>query len=182
MKRLHTKTKEEIAGNSSVTMSKAREVVTLGLLTALVFAAQIVLASLPNIEIVSLLFMLYTLVLGRKVFLIIYAFTILEGLFYGFGLWWVNYTYIWTVLAILALFFHKQRSAWFWSIVSGFYGLFYGALCAIPYFFIGGPPAAFAYWISGLPFDVTHCIGNFIVCLALYKPLRNILEKCLISA
>lgn len=66
----------------------------MGFLTAVVFAAQVVMGFLPNIELVTLLFILYTLVLGKKVFLIIYVFVFLEGFFYGFGLWWINYLYV----------------------------------------------------------------------------------------
>ena len=38
----------------------------MGFLTAVVFAAQVVMGFLPNIELVTLLFILYTLVLGKK--------------------------------------------------------------------------------------------------------------------
>lgn len=151
----------------------------MGMMTAASFAGQIAMSFLPNIEIVTLLFILYTLLLGKKVFLVIYAFVLLEGIFYGFGLWWLNYLYIWTILAIVVLIFRNQQSVWFWSIVSGFYGLSYGALCSIIYLFIGGINTAFAYWVSGLGFDVIHCIGNVVVCLILYKPLRYVLEKCM---
>ena len=157
--------------------SKAKEIVIMGMMTAASFASQIAMSFLPNIEIVTLLFILYTLLLGKKVFLVIYAFVLLEGIFYGFGLWWLNYLYIWTILAIVVLIFRNQQSVWFWSIVSGFYGLSYGALCSIIYHFIGGINTAFAYWVSGLGFDVIHCIGNVVVCLILYKPLRYVLEK-----
>ena len=157
--------------------AKAKEIVIMGMMTAVAFASQIAMSFLPNIEIVTLLFILYTLVLGKKVFLVIYAFVLLEGIFYGFGLWWLNYLYIWTILAIVVLIFRNQQSVWFWSIVSGFYGLSYGALCSIIYLFIGGINTAFAYWVSGLGFDVTHCVGNVVVCLILYKPLRYVLEK-----
>ena len=151
----------------------------MGMMTAAAFAGQIAMSFLPNIEIVTLLFILYTLVLGKKVFLVIYAFVLLEGIFYGFGLWWLNYLYIWTILAIVVLMFRKQDSVLFWSIISGFYGLTYGALCSLIHLFIGGPNTAFAYWVSGLGFDVTHCIGNVVVCLILFKPLRYVLEKCI---
>lgn len=157
--------------------AKAKEIVIMGMMTAVAFASQIAMSFLPNIEIVTLLFILYTLVLGKKVFLVIYAFVLLEGIFYGFGLWWLNYLYIWAILAIVVLIFRKQESVWFWSVISGFYGLAYGALCAVIYLFIGGVNTAFAYWVSGLGFDVTHCIGNVVVCLILYKPLRYVLEK-----
>ncbi|MDQ9757401.1 hypothetical protein RFZ45_00270, partial [Acinetobacter baumannii] len=62
------------------------------------FVAQIALAVLPNIEIVSLLVIVYTLVFERKTIPIIYAFALLEGLVYGFGIWWIMYLYVWTIL------------------------------------------------------------------------------------
>lgn len=158
--------------------SKAFEIVSMGIMSAIMFASQVAMGVLPNIEIVSLLVILCTLVYGKKVFLIIYTFVLMEGLYYGFGLWWINYTYVWTVLAIIVLLFRKQTSPFFWSIVSGFYGLFYGALCALIYFFIGGPSMALSYWVSGLSFDITHCIGNFVVCIVLFQPLYSILKKC----
>lgn len=151
----------------------------MGVLTAVVFAAQVAMGFLPNIELVTLLFILYTLVLGKKVFLIIYVFVFLEGIFYGFGLWWVNYLYVWTVQSIVTLILRKQTSVFFWSILSGFYGISFGALCAIPYFFMGGPSSAFAYWVSGIAYDIPHCIGNVIVCLLLFKPLYKVLDQVL---
>jgi len=158
---------------------KTWEIVVMGVLTAVVFAAQVAMGFLPNIELVTLLFILYTLVLGRKVFLIIYVFVFLEGIFYGFGLWWVNYLYVWTVQSIVTLMLRKQTSVFFWSILSGFYGISFGALCAIPYFFMGGPSSAFAYWVSGIAYDIPHCIGNVIVCLLLFKPLYKVLDQVL---
>ena len=50
------------------------ELLLMGILTALLFIGQVFLAFLPNIEIVSFLIILYTLVFGRKVFLMIYTF------------------------------------------------------------------------------------------------------------
>ena len=158
-------------------MGKTWEIVLMGFLTAIVFAAQVAMGFLPNIEMVTLLFILYTLVLGKKVFFIIYVFVFLEGIFYGFGLWWINYLYVWTVQCIITLFLRKQTSVIFWCIISGFYGITFGALCAIPYFFMGGIPSAFAYWVSGIIYDIPHCIGNIIICLLLFKPLYKILNQ-----
>ncbi|MBR5508661.1 MAG: hypothetical protein IKV59_01260 [Lachnospiraceae bacterium] len=157
---------------------KTKEIVIFGILTAIVLAGQVALVFLPNIEIVTLLFILYTLVLGRKVFYIIYVFALVQGLIYGFGMWWINYMYVWSVQAIITLIFSRQTSVMFWGILSGFYGISFGALCSIPYFFAGGPSAAFAYWVAGIPYDITHCIANLVICVVLYTPLRYILEQC----
>ena len=144
-----------------------KEIALMGILSALLIIGQVALGFLPNIEVVTLLVIAYTLVFGKKVFFIIYIFVLVEGLIYGFGLWWINYLYVWSVQAAVTLFFRKQKSVLFWSILSGFFGITFGALCALPYFAIGGPQAAFAYWISGLAYDIPHCIGNVVVCLVL---------------
>ena len=34
-----------------------------------------------------------------------------------------------------------------------------------------GPGAALANWVSGIPFDIAHCAGNFLTTLLLYTPL-----------
>ena len=149
----------------------------MGVLTALLFMGQVLMSFLPNVEIVSLLILLYTIHFGRYVFWMIYGFVFLEGFLYGFGMWWFQYLYIWTLLALAAMPFRKQTSPVFWSILSGFFGLFFGALCSLPYLVTGGPAAAFGYWVSGLGFDITHCIGNVVLCLILFSPLHTLLLK-----
>ena len=66
-----------------------------GVLGAVLLVVQVALAPLPNIELVSLLVMLFTLALGRYVAYSLAVFVLLEGLIYGFGLWWFSYLYIW---------------------------------------------------------------------------------------
>ena len=156
---------------------KVRELVVLGLLTALVYVAQIALAFLPNIELVSLLFILYTLVFGPKVLYIIYTFALLEGLLYGFGIWWITYLYVWTILAGLTWCFRKMESSLGWAILSGAYGLAFGALCEISHFFFVGWQGMVASWLAGLTFDIAHCVGIFLAALALFKPLLHLLKR-----
>ncbi|MDY3926503.1 MAG: hypothetical protein SOZ12_04105 [Anaerotignum sp.] len=157
--------------------NKARSLAWMGVLTALLFTGQVVMSFLPNLEIVSLLIILYTIFFGKKVFWMIYGFVFLEGFLYGFGMWWFQYLYIWSILAMVVLLLRNNTSALFWSIISGFFGLSFGALCTLPYLFTGGPAAAFSYWVSGLGFDLTHCIGNMVLCLVLFKPLYALLQK-----
>lgn len=96
------------------------ELLLMGILTALLFIGQVFLAFLPNIEIVSFLIILYTLVFGRKVFLMIYTFILLEGILYGFGLWWFQYLYLWSILAATVLLLRRFNHFLFWSVISGF--------------------------------------------------------------
>lgn len=154
---------------------RARELTLMALLGALLYVGQVVFAFLPNIEVVSVLVLTYTLVFGRRALLPIYVFVLLEGVTYGFGLWWVMYLYVWAVLYLVVRLLRRNTSALVWAAVAGFYGLGFGALCTIPYFVAGGPGAALASWTAGLLFDLFHCAGNFVTTLVLYRPLMAVL-------
>ena len=154
-----------------------REVVLFGVLGALTFAAKYAMSFLPNIEPVSLMVMLYAVVFGRKWVYPVYLYVALEILFYGISLWNINYLYIWAVLAIAAGCMKKMQHPLGWAILSGAFGLLFGALCGIVDIFIGGFGYALTKWISGIPFDIAHCAGNFVIALLLFVPMRRLLEK-----
>lgn len=156
---------------------KARDIALMGMMAAALEAAKFVLSFLPNVELVTLLIILYTLYFGKKVLPVIAVFVLLEGCRYGFGLWWVMYLYAWPILAGAAWLLRRQRSAWVFSILAGAFGLSFGALCAVPYFFAGGPAAAFSWWVAGIPYDIIHCVSNFLLCRLLFCPLRDVMEK-----
>ncbi len=144
-----------------------------GLLAALLYASQIAMAALPNIEAVSLLVILFTIHFPRTIPLILPVFILLEGLTFGFGIWWVNYLYVWPLLALGAHLMRRNNSLLIWAIYSGVFGLCFGALCAIPWAISGGWAAGVAYWVRGIPFDIAHCAGNIAMMLVLYKPLSR---------
>lgn len=150
-----------------------RQIVILSLMTGILLISKGVLSFLPNIELVTLLLMVYTLVFGVKVFYIIYAFVLVEGIIYGFGLWWVSYLYIWTILALVTLLFRNNKSVFLWAFVAGIHGLLFGAFCGIPYIILGGISFFISYWINGIPFDIIHCISNFICVLTLFIPIKK---------
>ena len=97
-------------GVSSKTRMGVIDVILIALLADLLLVFQIAFAFLPNIELVSLLIILYTLHLKRKTLFIIYLFALMEGLIYGFGLWWIMYLYVWTILYFIVRIFSKQTS------------------------------------------------------------------------
>ena len=101
----------------------------------------------------------------------------MEILFYGISTWNVYYLYVWTVLALGAIVMRKATHPLAWAMLSAVFGLFFGALCGIVDVFIGGFAYAGSKWVSGIPFDLLHCGGNFGMALIMFKPLRNLLEK-----
>ena len=154
-----------------------RELALFSVLGALTFAAKYVMAMLPNIEPVSLMVMLFAVVFGKKCLYPVYLYVAMEILFFGLGLWNINYLYVWAVLAAAAYVLRDMDSALGWAMVSGVFGLLFGALCGIVDIFIGGIPYAITKWISGIPFDIMHCAGNFAIALLLFKPMRQLTQR-----
>ena len=84
---------------------------------------------------------------------------------------------MWAVLAVCAYALRDMESSLGWALLSGSFGLLFGALCGIVDVFVGGFSYAAAKWVSGIPFDIAHCAGNFIMALLLFQPLRGLMEK-----
>ena len=154
-----------------------REVVLFGMLGAMTFAWKYVMSGMPNIEPVRLMVMLFAVVFVKKWVYPVYVYVAMEIMVFGIGLWNINYLYIWAILAMLAYSMRSIQSPLAWATLSGVFGLAFGALCGIVDVPVGGVGYAVAKWISGIPADITHCVGNFCIALLLFKPIRNLLEK-----
>ena len=154
-----------------------REITLFGMLAAVTFGAKWVMAALPNIEPVSLMVMIFGAVFGWKALFPVAVYVAAEILFYGLGPWNINYLYIWPLLALLAACLRNMRHRLAWALLSGVFGLLFGALCAPVDVAIGGFGYAVSKWVSGIPFDLTHCAGNFVIALLLFVPLRNLTKK-----
>lgn len=153
------------------------QIALFGMLGALTFGAKFVMSYLPNIEPVSLMVMVFAVVMGTKALYPIYLYILLEILVYGIGDWNIMYLYIWPLLWLIARLLRKMQHPLGWAMLSGVFGLLFGALCSPVYYFMGGWQMVTAKWISGLSFDLMHCAGNFVIALVLFVPLRELLTK-----
>ena len=156
---------------------RLRLVALSGILGAVLLVCQIAMAPLPNIEIVSVLVMLFAIALGKYVGYTLSVFVLLEGLVFGFGLWWFSYLYIWAVLAGAAVIFRKMESRLGWALLCGFFGLLFGTLTSIPTFILSGFAAGIAYIATGISFDLIHAVSNFLLAFLLLPVLRRLFDK-----
>jgi energy-coupling factor transport system substrate-specific component len=155
-----------------------KDVAYLGMSLAILEASKLALDLLPNIEVVTLLFIVYTIFYGRKTILVAIGFTAIECFLKGFNVWSFMYLYIWPLLIIIVYYANRHKVGYgFYCILSGFFGLFFGMFCSIPYLFIGGWSMAITWWIAGIPYDIIHCVSNFVLCLLLFNPLCAIMRK-----
>ena len=80
------------------------------------FALQVAMSGLPNIEPVSLLVLVYAVVFGKKCLYPIYLYVLMEILVYGIGTWNVNYLYVWAILALAAYLMRKMEHPLYWAL------------------------------------------------------------------
>lgn len=154
-----------------------RDIVTVGLAVAFIEAAKFVMAGIPNVELTSFLLIMFALHFGKLIYFAIPVFILIEGAVYGFGLWWIMYLYAWPMLVIVTRLIGRKMSRYGLAMLSGAFGLGFGAMCALPYIFLGGFKAAFLYWVAGIPFDIVHGVSNFIIMMILYRPMARIMQS-----
>lgn len=163
-----------------------KEIVVFSLLGAIMFISKQLLEFLPNIHMLGMLTMVYTLVYRKKALFPIYVFVLLEGVIAGFSMWWIPYVYIWTVLWGITMILPKNMpnklATPVYMIVCALHGLCYGTLYA-PFqaLWMGFNFKATLSWIvAGLPWDGIHALGNLIfgiMILPLTNLIRNLNEK-----
>lgn len=157
-------------------MVKVQSITRIALFGALLYASQLALSFLPNIEIITLLIVLFTRHFGKEGTFACFVYALLTAFTWGFGIWWLTYLIVWPLFSLLVYKLRKNDSWIIWAIINAVFGLCFGAIFALPYVFVS-PSYALSYWISGIPFDLTHCAGNFVAAITLGKPLDLALGK-----
>ena len=152
------------------------------MLSSIMFCSKLVMEALPNIHLLGMLTMAYTIVLRKKALIPIYGYVMLNGLYAGFTMWWVPYLYIWTVLwAVTMLLPRKMPRAVkcvVYPAVCCIHGLLFGLMYAPAQALILGFnfEQTIAWVTAGAAFDVLHGVGNLIAGL-LVLPVSELLGK-----
>ncbi len=162
------------------------EAVLYALLGSFMFASKQVMEVFPNVHILGMLTVLYTLLFRVRALIPVYVFILLEGILCGFNIWWVPYLYIWAVLWGAAMLIPRRLKPVWLSLcciaVCGAHGFLYGTLYAPFQAWAFGLnfKGMIAWIISGIPFDVVHGVSNSfmgILIVPLYLPLKKEVEK-----
>jgi len=142
------------------------------------FATKMALVDLPNVHLNAVIIILTTVFFGWKALFSVAIYIMMEGMIFGFGLWWFCYWYLWPLLVVTAYYVRRRDPpVLVWAVIAGLFGLCFGALCTIPFLFLSGLRSAAAMWLAGIPYDVIHCVSNFAMTLILYPPLHKVMCK-----
>lgn len=151
------------------------------MLGALMYASKMIMEVAPNVHLLGVFTIAFTVVYRKKALYPIYTYVLLNGIFCGFATWWIPYLYLWAVLWGATMLLPKR-------IPEKLRPLVYMLLCAAHGFLFGtlyAPAQALLYglsfqkmvaWIiSGLPWDFVHGVSNFF-CGILIVPIIKILK------
>lgn len=161
---------------------KTREIVIFGMLGAVMYASKLIMEAVPNVHLLGVFTIAFTVVYRRKALYPIYTYVILNGILAGFAAWWIPYLYLWTVLwGVIMLLPQKMPEKIrpvVYMIVNACHGFLFGTLYAPAQALLFGLSfkGMIAWIIAGLPFDFVHGIGNFF-CGMLIVPVISLLTK-----
>lgn len=158
-----------------------RETVVFGMLGAIMYASKLIMEMLPNIHLLGVFVVAFTVVYRKKALYPIYTYVLLNGILSGFSAWWIPYLYLWTVLwgAVMLLpgNMPKKIQPIVYMTVCAAHGFLYGTLYAPAQAILFGLSfkGMIAWIIAGLPFDCIHGISNFF-CGILIMPIIIVLR------
>lgn len=154
------------------------------MLGAMMFCSKVIMEVLPNIHLLGMFTVAFTLAFRSKALIPIYINVFLIGVYGGFNLWWIPYLYIWTLLWAAAMLIPKRTPKWLLCIICpvicSLHGFLYGILYAPAQALMFGLDfkGMVAWIIAGFPYDILHGIGNFVAGL-LIVPLTQLMQKLL---
>ena len=159
-----------------------REMAIFSMLGALMYASKVIMEFAPNIHLLGVFTIAFTVVYRAKALYPIYIYVLLNGLFAAFATWWIPYVYIWTVLWGIAMLLPKKMpkpvAMVVYSLVNALHGYSFGILYAPTQAVVFGLSfkGMIAWIVAGFPFDLIHGTSNMI-CGLLIVPIVLILQS-----
>lgn len=152
------------------------------MLGALMFVSRILMMAIPNVHVLGLFIAAFTLTYRVRALIPLYVFVLLDGIYFGFSVWWIPYLYVWLPLWAVFMVVGKVNlpdkvKPPVYMVLCALHGLSFGTLYApVHALFFGLSLHGMLAWIAaGLYFDIVHAIGNFVAAV-LVIPLVKLLR------
>ena len=159
----------------------ARSVALVGIMAATVECGKLVLASIPNVEVVTLLLALYGYVFGWLGIAAAAVFVCIEPLVWGVGTWVISYFIYWPLVALVFMLLRRVgvKSRFILAPIAVIMTVFFGVLTSFVDvgLFSGSYDRFFVrfsiYYVRGIPFYVTQTVCNAVLFLTVFPFLSK---------
>lgn len=159
-----------------------RETAVFAMLGAMMYASKLIMEVVPNVHLLGMFTVAFTVVYRKKALYPIYVFVFITGLMNGFATWWLPYLYLWAVLwgmtMLLPQNIPERWKPFVYMAVCAAHGYLYGTLYAPAQALLFGLDVqGMVTWIvAGLPWDFVHGTSN-LLCGVLIYPLVTVLRR-----
>lgn len=156
--------------------------IVFAMLGAMMFITYLIMQSVPNVHLLGMFIVTFTVIYRTKALIPIYVYVFLSGLIGGFAMWWIPYLYIWAVLWGAVMLLPRNMplkiAAPVYMVVCALHGLAFGTLYAPAQALMFGFnfQTTVKWIIAGLPYDAMHALGN-LASGVLIIPLVTLLCK-----
>ena len=169
-----------------------KDIVLTALAAALLSAGKQALASIPNVEVVTLLIMLYAACFKPQIaFIATGVFIVIECFIWGIHTWVLAYVIHWNFVAfatflLARVFKFKNRFIYFGFtiLVTASFGVLTTLIDSI----IGAGRTGRSFsliftvtYMRGIYFYIVHVVGNAAFNITLFAPMRTLLDKLMIK-
>ncbi len=169
-----------------------KDIVLTALAAALLSAGKQALASIPNIEVVTLFIMLYAACFKPQIaFLATQIYIFIEIFIWGINTWVFAYLIHWNLLALFTFFLArvfkvKNRFVYlgYTIVMTALFGVLTSAIDAL----VGWGKTGLSFftlfsaiYVRGIYFYIVHVVGNAAINLTLFAPMRDLLTKLMIK-
>jgi len=169
-----------------------KDIVLTALAAALLSAGKQALASIPNVEVVTLFIMLYAACFKPQIaFIATQVYIVIEIFIWGFNTWVFAYLIHWNLLALFTFFLArifkvKNRFVYlgYTIVMTALFGVLTSAIDAL----VGWGKTGLSFvtlftaiYVRGIYFYIVHVVGNAAINLTLFAPMRDLLTKLMIK-
>lgn len=161
-------------------------IVRIALMSALLTVLKLVLSFVPNVEVVTLIVMVFSSSFGLVYSLpAVLIFCFAEMLIYGFNSWVVLYFVYWPLLAFISSVILKKKNVIVAVVIAAAGSFLFGILsaCSDTLFCVmklSGPDLGkyfAAYYLRGLYFDVIHIVSASVSVMVLFRPMTAVCRR-----
>lgn len=170
------------------TIFHIKKLVLIALFGAFLNAFKFFLMYIPNVEIITLLIVVFTYVFGLGIGIgATIVFCVMEGLLWGFDpTWLISYFIHWPTIALVAFFIKKGglKNPIIIALIISVVTALFGFQSTFIYMLTGGALKStnffsryLTFYAAGIKFYLVHILSSFISIVAGFTPIVNILVK-----
>lgn len=150
------------------------------MLISIAVIGRIYMNFIPNVQPLTSIIIITAVLMGRSNGVLVAIVSIIvSNLYLGFGIWTFSQVISFSLIAVISGSFYRYKDKKNFIYVLAFLGLFAGyfhgiVMSLFEYILFG---RFWAYYLAGLPFDTYHAVGNLVISLVLYHPIKGTFKR-----